>query len=449
MSKHIINAGATSQRFYIYLQDSTTGQGELSVTGATCFYVRDAVSGTMPAAVTLTFGASFASPGTYPAWSSGQVRELAYMPGLYLVDLPDAIFAAGARNAIVQIFPTSGTPWLPVNLEFTLSSVNLFDSVRMGMTALPNTSVTTNGSLITSGSGTDQLSVTSGNVAVGSIATNAITAASIATGAIDADSIAADAITAAKIATGAIDADAIAADAITAAKIATGAIDADAIAADAITSAKIANSAISIRLVTDGTPSEARIETGAVAADVWNALLASYTTANTFGARIVRTRSTSPSNEVTITGSFHIAADVHEIQPATITAADFAAGAIDANALATDAVTEIAAGTWAYDISAFSTVGQAGTYLKNAMPTSTYTAPPTAVANADALLGRNIAGGSDGGRTVKDALRALRNKSEIVGTTLTVYQENDTTSAWTATVSSSASADPVTGIDPA
>jgi hypothetical protein len=302
------------------------------------------------------------------------------------------------------------------------------------------------------------------NVTVGSIATNAITAASIATGAIDADSIAADAITAAKIATGAIDADAIAADAITAAKIATGAIDADAIAADAITSAKIANSAISIRLATDGTPSEARIETGAVAADVWNALLASYTTANTFGARIVRTRSTSPSNEVTITGSFHIAADVHEIQPATITAADFVAGAIDANALATDAVTEIAAGTWNYDISAISTPGTAGLFLTDTnvdtsnilSSVATIEASTTVIESiaykqsmADYLLGRNIAGGSDGGRTVKDAFRALRNKSEIVGTTLTVYQENDTTSAWTATVSSNASADPVTGIDPA
>jgi hypothetical protein len=45
---------------------------------------------------------------------------------------------------------------------------------------------------------------------------------------------------------------------------------------------------------------------------------------------------------VSITGSNHIAADVHEFQPAVITAGDFAAGAIDANALAADAATEIA-----------------------------------------------------------------------------------------------------------
>ena len=45
---------------------------------------------------------------------------------------------------------------------------------------------------------------------------------------------------------------------------------------------------------------------------------------------------------VAVTGSNHVAADVHEFQPGVITAGDFAAGAIDANALAADAATEIA-----------------------------------------------------------------------------------------------------------
>jgi hypothetical protein len=483
MSKHIINAGATSQRFYIYLQDSTTGQGELSVTGATCYYVRDAVSGTMPAAVTLTFGASFASPGTYPAWSSGQVRELAYMPGLYLVDLPDAIFAAGARNAVVQIFPTSGTPWLPVNLEFTLSAVSLFDSVRMGMTALPNTAVTTNGSLITSGTGTAQLSVASGlvtlagvthtnaviptvttvtnNVGVGSIAANAITATSINADAITSAKIADGTLTAAKFGDSALVIGSGAAGGVKA-YLGAGSITAGVIATDAIDADAIANSAITIRMSGDGTPSEGRIIAGSIASDVWNASLASYNAGSSFGQRILR--SSNAQSECDVSASRHIAADVHALQNAVITAASIATGAIDADALATDAVTEIAAGTWNYDISAISTPGTAGLFLTDTnvdtsnilSSVATIEASTTVIESiaykqsmADYLLGRNIAGGSDGGRTVKDAFRALRNKSEIVGTTLTVYQENDTTSAWTATVSSSASADPVTGIDPA
>lgn len=47
---------------------------------------------------------------------------------------------------------------------------------------------------------------------------------------------------------------------------------------------------------------------------------------------------------VQVTGSNHVAADIHELQPAVITAADFAPGAIDANALAADAVAEIRSG---------------------------------------------------------------------------------------------------------
>ena len=45
---------------------------------------------------------------------------------------------------------------------------------------------------------------------------------------------------------------------------------------------------------------------------------------------------------VQVTGSNHVAADIHELQPAVIDHTHFAAGAIDANALAADAATEIA-----------------------------------------------------------------------------------------------------------
>lgn len=74
---------------------------------------------------------------------------------------------------------------------------------------------------------------------------------------------------------------------------------------------------------------------------------------------------------------------------------------------------------------------------------------PTDTENADALLGRNVSGGSSTGRTVKQALHVLRNKSAVAAGTLTVYDTDDATSSWTATVSSDAAADPITGIDPA
>ena len=93
----------------------------------------------------------------------------------------------------------------------------------------------------------------------------------------------------------------------------------------------------------------------------------------------------------------------------TITAAKYAAGAIDSTAIATSG-------------------GQA---------------------IADRVLLRALASGSDTGRTVQDALRPMRNKVVVTGSVLTVYQEDDTTSAWTASVTTASIANPINSIDPA
>ena len=66
---------------------------------------------------------------------------------------------------------------------------------------------------------------------------------------------------------------------------------------------------------------------------------------------------------------------------------------------------------------------------------------------ADALLNRNVAGGSNTGRLVKEALYLLRNKAVISGGTLTVYQTDDTTSQWTAAIGQTAG-DPISSVDP-
>lgn len=69
---------------------------------------------------------------------------------------------------------------------------------------------------------------------------------------------------------------------------------------------------------------------------------------------------------------------------------------------------------------------------------------------ADALLNRDMSAVSDtNARSPLNALRFLRNKWSVAGTTLTVTKEDDTTAAWTATVSTDAAADPVVGNDPA
>jgi len=51
-------------------------------------------------------------------------------------------------------------------------------------------------------------------------------------------------------------------------------------------------------------------------------------------------------------------------------------------------------------------------------------------ATADRLLGRNLAGGADGGRTVTQALRLLRNLRRLASGFLNVYREDDATLDW-------------------
>lgn len=67
---------------------------------------------------------------------------------------------------------------------------------------------------------------------------------------------------------------------------------------------------------------------------------------------------------------------------------------------------------------------------------------------ADALLARNVAGGSSAGRLVKEALYVLRNKVDVVANTLTVYGTDDSTAAFTADVTTTAG-NPISTIDPA
>lgn len=72
---------------------------------------------------------------------------------------------------------------------------------------------------------------------------------------------------------------------------------------------------------------------------------------------------------------------------------------------------------------------------------------------ADGVLDRDMSAGTDSGsdsvRTPRQALRFLRNKWSVAGTDLTVTKEDDTTPSWTAVVTKTAGADPVTGSDPA
>jgi hypothetical protein len=163
----------------------------------------------------------------------------------------------------------------------------------------------------------------------------------------------------------------------------------------------------------------------------------------------------NPTTTLGLTNTTIANVTVGTIATNAITAASIATDAIDADALATDAVTEIVTAVLTRDPAVGFAVGTSAYWLYQAglnsqaivSDTNTIAGTPYVESIADTLLNRNVGGGSNSGRLVKEALYALRNKSEIVGALLSVYDAGDNLS-WTAAVASSASADPVTGIDP-
>lgn len=141
---------------------------------------------------------------------------------------------------------------------------------------------------------------------------------------------------------------------------------------------------------------------------VWDEATSGHATAGTTGKALTDVLDDTGTSGVVVASIAANAITATAIATDAITAAKIAADAIGASELATDAAAEI----------------------------------------ADKILGRNLAGSADGTRTVSDALRALRNRVAISGGTMTVYQENDSTTAWTAAVTTAAG-NPVSEIDPA
>lgn len=121
MAKQNIGIGSTGHSEYIYIIDSlsSTGLGKTGISyntsGLNAHYVRSAGSAT-----TITLASQTATGD----WISGGWAEVdgIRMPGLYRIDLPDAIFASGSDKSIVFIKGVSNS--IPVTLEYQLTALN-------------------------------------------------------------------------------------------------------------------------------------------------------------------------------------------------------------------------------------------------------------------------------------------------------------------------------------
>lgn len=169
--KIVRKGGATSNILQIFIADSssTTGGGLTGLTnassGLTGYFHRDVdTTATSISIITMTVG----------TFTSGGFKEIdaTNMPGWYQFCPPDTAFASGAKSTALHL--KGVTNMAPLPIEVDLWAVDPQVATNMGITALPTTAVTTNASLITSGTGTDQLGVASGRVDAGKILGTAI-----------------------------------------------------------------------------------------------------------------------------------------------------------------------------------------------------------------------------------------------------------------------------------
>jgi len=190
MAKLQRQVGTTSQVVDILALNSsvTTGAGltglAYNTSSLTCYYHRNTASADVAVSLaTMTLG----------TWATGGfiVVDGTNMPGLYQFGIPNAALASGADSVVFYF--TGATNLAPIVLEIELTATSNQDAVHGGMSALPNTACTTNASLLTSGTGTDQISVSSGKtllqatqtgvtIPTVTTVTNQLTAAAIATG---------------------------------------------------------------------------------------------------------------------------------------------------------------------------------------------------------------------------------------------------------------------------
>jgi hypothetical protein len=165
-----------------------------------------------------------------------------------------------------------------------------------------------------------------------------------------------------------------------------------------------------------------------VAEYVWNALLASHTTANTFGARVVRSVNSNNQVEMTGGGSHHIFAVLHDAEPNSIHEDAFDDGAVSARVIADNALTSAKIATDA--ITSTQVAASAVTEIKDAIATITPIADLATMitndgtANARYTVSALQNGPSgEGGQTINVYPVSASTPERVAGTTITFYRD--------------------------
>jgi len=318
--KRKIKGGLTSVSLGVFIADtsSATGGGLSGVTNSSSGLVleyrragQSTWTSVTPVSKTL---------GTY---TSGGIVADGSLAGAYEVDFPDAAFASGARFVLCRI--RGVTNMLPVLIEVELDAVDYQDATRFGLSAIPNVAQGNSGALAT-GDASGRVTVISNQDKTGYSLTQSFPA-NFATLSIDGSgrvTVGSNADKTGYALTQAFPSNFSALSIDPSGQInSVGVVD------------ELGPSALSANGLED-----------VIAASTWNSLTTSTWATDSFGKHIIISNDNNRSVKVVGAGAGHVAADIHELQPGVIVAADFDATALTAIA---DGVLGRATSTSTYD----------------------------------------------------------------------------------------------------
>jgi hypothetical protein len=144
MAKLTIKKASTSIPLYVFVQDSsvTTGAGltglAYNTASLVASYVRPLAARSAITLATQTVTGAFSSGGFVEV-------DATNTPGLYRFDIPDAAIATGVNSVVIML--KGAANMVPVVLEVDLVAYDPQDTVRLGLTAMPNAAANAAGGL--------------------------------------------------------------------------------------------------------------------------------------------------------------------------------------------------------------------------------------------------------------------------------------------------------------
>lgn len=150
-----VKLGTTDRTELVFIADpaSTDGGGMTGLTASamTVSYTRVETDNDVVLVNASPSLSDIALTDAHTDWGWEEVSA-SLAPGLYRLDVADAVFAAGAITAVLYVMITTDAA-APSPLRYDLVAFDPLDAVRLGLTALPNAAADAAGGLIISDAG--------------------------------------------------------------------------------------------------------------------------------------------------------------------------------------------------------------------------------------------------------------------------------------------------------